>query len=1322
MPLAAPLYRLLSDSSPDAIVAIDEASTILSVNGAAERLFGYSAAELVGRPLTTVMPARYHAGHAAGIGRYLATGTRHITWQGVRVPVLTKDQREILVEISFGQAMVDGQRIFGGFLRDVSDRVAREQELADAHARLQEQASELELQVEEAQALTEALEHTNAQLQEVAAEAEEARGEADAARARHAAILDSTADVVVSYDAGWRVAYANPAARALFRTLGGDPDAMIGQVVWDALPQLRGTVSETEARRAAIEGRRVEFLEHLPDVDVWLENRIVPGPDGTVTTFAHDVTARHQAVEAIRLSEERYRALVEASSLMVWSTGPTGLVEDMPGWRALTGQSPAEVRGHGWTDAIHADDRARIADMWVHATGTRTPYEAEYRLRLADGSFRWYRARGAPVLDASGAVREWVGVLNDIDAERRREEARTFLEHASEALASTLTVDDALATVARLAVRVPGRGIEPFADGVAIDLPRVGGGFRRVAIESRDPAKTALVHRIEREYPTPEDAPAGYAHVILTGRSELIEDMPGELLPIIARDPTHLALLQALDMYSAVVVPLRTRDQTLGAITLVLTGPARRRKYDAHDLAVAEELARRAGIAVDNAARYEAERRAAERARRLLAMSVGLSEATTMERVADVIVREAMAAIGADAGSLALVVAGPTGASELAVVRTAGFDAPVVERFRRFPLRAGRPLSDALLTRAPRLLASRAEWHREYPDTAHETDAIGYDAFAAVPVTSGDRVLAGLSFSFRDALEFDEPTRTFLATMGEQCGLALERARAFEAEHEAREFSTRILGSIRDAFVAMSTDFRYTFVNPQAEALLHRSAAQMLGQLAWDVFPGSYDRPFGRAFRQAMATQEPVSLESFAPPAGRWLEARVYPTPDGLTVFFGDVTTRRRSQETSAFLVEASRMLSASLDYEDTLRAVAAAAVPRLGDWCAVDIVRDPTAGAWPPEIERLAAVHVDPEKVALGMALAARENIDWSAPTGLPAVLRERTVTFLPVVTDEMLVATTTDAEHLALLRTLGYASIIVVPLVARDRTLGALTLCTSESGRHYDEADLALALDLAQRAAVAVDNARLFREAERAQRDAEAANQAKSEFLGTMSHELRTPLNAVLGYVDLLDAGVRGELSEPQREDLQRIRRSAKVLMSLVTDVLNFARVEAGQVEFRLENVPLERVVADLDALVAPSIRAKQLAYTHDPCIDGWVVRADAERLKQILTNLLTNAIKFTPAGGRITVECDADSSTSGTMLRVRVRDTGRGIPRDDLRRIFEPFVQIDRHLTGESQQGVGLGLAIARDLARRMGGDLTAESESGQGATFTLTLPVA
>jgi signal transduction histidine kinase len=293
----------------------------------------------------------------------------------------------------------------------------------------------------------------------------------------------------------------------------------------------------------------------------------------------------------------------------------------------------------------------------------------------------------------------------------------------------------------------------------------------------------------------------------------------------------------------------------------------------------------------------------------------------------------------------------------------------------------------------------------------------------------------------------------------------------------------------------------------------------------------------------------------------------------------------------------------------------------------------------------------------------------------------------------------------------------VMMVPMVARGLTVGVLTLCHAESGRRYDAADLALAEDLAHRAAVAVDNARLFRDAEQAREDAEAANLAKSQFLSTMSHELRTPLNAITGYVDLLDMGVRGPVTEPQREDLHRIRRSAKVLMSLVNDVLNFARLEAGQVEVHLREVHVGEVLGGLQAIVAPQVQAKGLAFRC--AADGGVTAfADAERVEQVLTNLLTNAIKFTPPGGSVTVTAGRDGGGDGRVW-VRVADTGRGIPGDQLEQIFEPFVQVDRHLTHESQQGVGLGLAISRDLARLMGGDLLVESRVGHGSAFTLML---
>lgn len=239
----------------------------------------------------------------------------------------------------------------------------------------------------------------------------------------------------------------------------------------------------------------------------------------------------------------------------------------------------------------------------------------------------------------------------------------------------------------------------------------------------------------------------------------------------------------------------------------------------------------------------------------------------------------------------------------------------------------------------------------------------------------------------------------------------------------------------------------------------------------------------------------------------------------------------------------------------------------------------------------------------------------------------------------------------------------------------------------------------------------------AEEARREAEEANQAKSAFLTMMSHELRTPLNAVTGYSDLLLVGVRGELNEGQREDVERIKRSGQYLLGLINDMLNFAKLEAGQVEFRLEKLRLEPLLEGLADLILPQVRAKGLRYRFTGCANEPVVCADPEKLRQVVLNLLANAVKFTEPDGQISLACHTDGDT----VRVTVRDTGRGIPEDELARIFDPFVQVDRHLTPSSQQGVGLGLSISRDLAVGMGGRLEAESRVGEGSAFTLTLPI-
>ena len=233
-------------------------------------------------------------------------------------------------------------------------------------------------------------------------------------------------------------------------------------------------------------------------------------------------------------------------------------------------------------------------------------------------------------------------------------------------------------------------------------------------------------------------------------------------------------------------------------------------------------------------------------------------------------------------------------------------------------------------------------------------------------------------------------------------------------------------------------------------------------------------------------------------------------------------------------------------------------------------------------------------------------------------------------------------------------------------------------------------------------------------ARQQADAANRAKSNFLTTMSHELRTPLNAIAGYTQLLMIGIAGPITEKQRQQLERIEKSQHHLLALINDVLNFAKIEAGQLKLDLKPVSLETVVHDLEAYVAPLLLAKSLKYS-EKIAGALPLTTDVEKVRQILLNLLSNAIKFTAAGGEITVAATREDST----INVAVRDTGEGISADRLEDIFEPFVQVGRAFNSPSE-GTGLGLAISRDLAKRLGGDLTCESEPGVGSTFTLRLP--
>ncbi len=557
---------------------------------------------------------------------------------------------------------------------------------------------------------------------------------------------------------------------------------------------------------------------------------------------------------------------------------------------------------------------------------------------------------------------------------------------------------------------------------------------------------------------------------------------------------------------------------------------------------------------------------------------------------------------------------------------------------------------------------------------------------SGAPIRGEDGTIAGVVLVFRDVTEARRAV-------------------------EARLHLAAIVESTDDAIMSTNLDGVIVSWNQGAERLYGYTAAEIVGKplsvLASPDHPNEMPAMMERIRRgERIHHFETVRVRKDGRRLDVSLTVSPVTNPDGKIIgaskIARDITARKRIEADLRFLAEASKALAELLDVPSTLQKVAGLAVPQFADWCAVDMLGPDGS------LRRVAVAHVDPAKVELAHELRRRYPPDPDSPVGTWKVLRTGRPELAPEISDAALVEAAQDAEMLRILRELGLRSYMAVPLAVRGRVLGVLTFIAAESGRRYEEADLRLAEDLAHRAAVAVENARLYSELKEADR-------RKDEFLAMLSHELRNPLAPIRNALQVM--AMPGADRNTVESARQMTERQVKHLTRLVDDLLDVSRIMRGKIELRKEPVDLAAVIVAAVETVQPVLDAhgQELSVSLPP--EPLRLEADPTRLTQVVGNLLHNAAKFSERAGHIWLT----GERQGAEAVVRVRDEGMGIRPELLLHVFDLFVQEDRSLE-RSQGGLGIGLTVARKLVELHGGTIAARSEGlGKGSEFIVRLPV-
>jgi PAS domain S-box-containing protein len=989
-------------------------------------------------------------------------------------------------------------------------------------------------------------------------------------------------------------------------------------------------------------------------------------------------------------------AIVETHSEPVLGKTLDGTIRSWNvGAEELYGYSAEEIVGKKIDILVPAERVGEIEGILERLRRGETIKQFETVRRRKDGTTIDISLSITPVRSSSGTIIGASAIQHDISERSRREQIQRFLAEASRLLAAKLDHHETLPKVAALTLEI--------ADCCVIETFDAAGSLSEVAIAHRLPAKVELLREMRRRYPPDGNDGSLPSRVFRTGKAELIAEVSEELLKSIARNGEHLQMLREIGAGSVMVVPMRARARSIG--TIMISNGRENRRLTTEDLDLAEDLARRAALAIQNAALHaseqEARRRAersAEQVGRLQAVTAALSGALSPAAVADVLIEQGAVAVGADGGFVRLLT--PDGDS-LELVAAVGVSKRFAHAYGKLPLASSLPGAEVFQTGRARYFDSTTSVQSASPEFAREHEATGHEAIAFVPLRLEDRALGVMALSFASPRTFDDDDRQLLSALAEQCAQALERARLYEAEREARAAAEQAIKSTR-RLQALAAELAETLTPEQVAQVVVAQGIASIGADAGALQLLSGDGTTlevvngqgpGRALikggwrrfsvdlklptTDALHRLEPVFIESEKDIRENYPHVQDYPhTLEGRAdvharagahiplvvsgrplgvLFLGFTRPRKLSETQRSFVLALARQGAQALNraqlYEAELEG--RSRMNRL--------------------VERLheGVVSVDRNGRVEFASSSAKEMLGAASPAE-----GHRMAEIWLAFPLRSFIASLFDTDVRA----------VEAQVVSPDgRGVFELTGIPAVRG----ETALLVVTDVSER---------------------EQRRRAEREFVANAAHELRTPLAAITSAIDRLQAGAR-EVPEKRDRFLGHIQRESTRLNRLASSLLVLARAQSREEQPRCEEIALRELFEELIEGVELNQGVKFVV----DCQADLAVRTSRDLLEHALLNLVSNAAHHTNRGRVSISACVMDDG----LVAIEVDDTGSGIPREELTQLF------DRFYRGPGEQrgaGFGLGLPITKEAVDAIGGRVEIESVPGTGTTVRIVLPTA